>query len=849
MLRAAFKNIWAHKLRSGLLSLAILAGVSFVVASFVFTDTIGAAFDDLFSDAFAATDIQVRREVDPELSFGLPERMPENLIEQVKAVPGVEGAWGAVLSPSGQILDSEGELLPTTGPPTFVTSWSGGPSQFTIRDGAAPVGPTDLMLDAATIERAGFSIGDTVEMLIGGPKQPFTLVASLGFGEADNLLGTSWAVFELETAQELLGAVDMVDAIEITIGPEGDLDSIITAVGGVLPDGIEAVSSQSVAEEQTAQIKEGLGFLNTLLLAFAGISLFVGIFVIYNAFRIVVAQRTRELGLLRAIGATRRQVTTSVLFESAITGLIASLLGVGVGVLLAMAMETLIEVVFGGDLPSAGLQLQPRTVAVALGVGLTVTMISALLPAIRASRISPMSALRDIPSIGSKASWRRRVLAGTPVALLGAGAIAAGLTDLDIAGFSPALLVGIGAGLVFIGTYMLSPLIARPIARLLGIPMKAVANATGNLAQRNAARSPRRTAATAGALMIGLALVATVSILAASTRDTATNAIEEAFTADLLLQPPGFGGFIGFSSEAVTAVEGIDEVETATGIQIGPASVLDSTTFLAGVDTARIGEFLEIEVVSGSFVDLDSTEIATTKPVAENNGLTVGDVVDVGFARTGAQQFEIGAIIDVGSVSDTSWFISSPSFATNFIETNTFQAYVKLADGVSIDEGREAIETALLAFPGIEVIDQEGLRDQIASQINQVVFLIFGLLAMSVFIALIGILLTLLLSVYERTHEIGLLRAVGMSKGQVRNMIGLESVIIAIFGAALGAALGMAFGWALVAALADQGLQLSIPWGWLASGFLGAALAGIAAAAWPAFRASNLNVLEAISYE
>lgn len=848
MLRAALKSIWAHKIRSGLLSLAILAGVSFVVAAFVFTDTIGEAFDSLFSDAFASTDIQVRREVDPDLSFGLPERMPEELIENVKAVPGVEGAWGAVLSPSGQILDSDGELLPTTGPPTFVTSWSGGPSQFTIRDGRAPEGSTEVLLDVATVDRAGFAIGDTVEMLIGGPKQSFVLVGSLGFGEADNLLGTSWAIFELSTAQQLLDATGQVDAIEITIEPTGDLGAIIADVGEVLPEGIEAVSSQSVAEEQTAQIKEGLGFLNTLLLAFAGISLFVGVFVIYNAFRIVVAQRTRELGLLRAIGATRGQVTSSVLFESAVTGLIASLFGVGAGVLLAKVMQVLIEVVFGGDLPSAGLQLQPRTVIVALVTGLTVTMISALLPALRAARISPMAAMRDVPTIGRRATWRRRIMGGTPIALLGASAIAGGLVGVDIANLSPALLVGIGAGLVFIGTYVLSPLVARPVARILGVPMRALSNATGNLAQRNAARSPRRTAATAGALMIGLALVATVSILAASTRDSATSAIEEAFTADLMLQPPGFG-FTGFSSDAVLAIAGIDEVDLATGVRLGPASVQGGTTFVAGVDTTLIGEFLNLEVVSGSFRDLDGQRLATTKAVADGEDLEVGDQIEIGFARTGSQQFTLAAIIDVGSVSDTSWFISEETFGDNFIESNTFQAYVALAEGVSIDEGRRAIEAALTPFPGIEVIDQKELRDQIASQINQVVFLIFGLLAMSVFIALIGILLTLLLSVYERTHEIGLLRAVGMSRSQVRNMIGLESVIIAIFGAALGAGLGMAFGWALVAALADQGLQLSIPWGWLLTGFVGAALAGILAAAWPAYRASNLNVLEAISYE
>ncbi len=848
MLRAALKSIWAHKIRSGLLSLAILAGVSFVVAAFVFTDTIGEAFDDLFSEAFSATDIQVRREVDPDLSFGLPERMPEDLVEQVSKVQGVDGAWGTVLSPYGQILDAQGDLLPTAGPPTFVTSWSGGPSQFTIRDGRPPTGASELMLDVGTIERAGFAVGDTVEMLIGGPKQSFTLVGSLGFGEADNLLGTSWALFDLETAQQLLDAAGQVDAIEITIEPAGDLDSVIAAVDAVLPPGIEAVSSQSVAEEQTAQVKEGLGFLNTLLLAFAGISLFVGVFVIYNAFRIVVAQRTRELGLLRAIGATRGQVTSSVLFESAVTGLIASVFGVGAGVVLAMAMQVLIEVAFGGDLPSGGLQLQVRTVLVALATGLTVTMISALLPAVRASRISPMAALRDVPTAGSRKSWRNRVIGGTPIALLGAAAIAGGLTGLDVADMSPALLVGIGAGFVFIGTYVLSPLVARPVARLIGIPMRALSNATGNLAQRNAARSPRRTAATAGALMIGLALVATVSILAASTRDTATTAIEEAFTADLLLQPPGFG-FIGFSSDALSEVATLDEIELVTGVRAGPAKVLGSTTLVAGVDPAVVGEFLDVETVDGSFESLGGNLIATTRSVADDKGLEVGDPVDIGFARTGARVFELGAIIDIASATDVSWFMASATFSANYIEDSITQAYVRLAEGVSIESGRTTIEAALEPFPGIEVIDQEELRNQIASQINQVVYLIFGLLAMSVLIALLGILLTLLLSVYERTHEIGLLRAIGMSRPQVRNMIGLESVIIAIFGALLGAGLGMAFGWALVAALADQGLQLSIPWAWLFTGFLGAALAGILAAAWPAYRASNLDVLEAISYE
>ncbi len=732
------------------------------------------------------------------------------------------------------------------GPPTFVTSWSGGPSQFTIREGRAPASANEMMLDAATIERAGFKVGEQVEIIINGPKRPFTLVGSLGFGDTDNLLGTSWAVFELETAQQMLDAGNEVDAIEMTITPGGDLDAVIANVDRVLPEGIEAVASQTVAEEQTAQVKEGLGFLNTMLLAFAGISLFVGIFVIYNAFRIVIAQRTRELGLLRAIGATRGQITSMVLLESAVTGLIASLFGVGAGVVLATGMEQLIEVFFGGELPDTGLQLPVRTVVIALGTGLTVTMISAALPAIRASRISPMAALREVPTAGPGRSWHRRILGGTPLALLGAGAIAAGLTGLEIRNLAPALLVGIGAGLVFLATYVLSPLIARPVARLLGVPMRTVSGATGNLAQRNASRSPRRTAATAGALMIGLALVATVSILAASTRDTATSAIEEAFTADLLLQPPGFG-FGGFSSDVIAVVEDVEGVDRVSGVRIGPARILSSTTILTGVDTDAIGEFVRYDVVAGSFAGLGLDEIATTEAVAGAEGLEVGDAVTVGFARTGEQVFELAAVLDIEG--DTSWFVSSEAYEANYLEANTSQAYVRLADGVSLDQGRAAIENALGGFPGVRIIDQQELRDQISSQINQVVFLIFGLLAMSIVIALIGILLTLLLSVYERTREIGLLRAVGMSKAQVRNMIGLEAVIIAVFGAALGAMLGFAFGWALVASLSAQGLELSIPWDWLGMGLAGAALAGVAAAAWPAFRASNLDVLEAIAYE
>ncbi len=846
MWRAAIRSIWAHKLRSGLLSLAILAGVAFVAAAFIFTDTIGAAFDDLFSESFAATDIQVRRQVDPELSFGLPERMPEDLIDKVAGVDGVEGAWGSVLSPSGQLVGTDGELLPMMGPPTFVTSWSGGPSQFTLREGRAPADADEMMLDVATIERAGYTVGDTVEIIINGPKRPFTLVGSLGFGDTDNLLGTSWAVFELATAQRLLDAEGEVDAIEVTISGGGDLNEVIVAVADVLPDGIEAVASQTVAEEQTAQVKEGLGFLNTLLLAFAGISLFVGVFVIYNAFRIVIAQRTRELGLLRAVGATRGQITRMVLLESAVTGLIASVFGVGAGVILAIGMEQLIEGFFGGDLPDTGLQLHPRTIVIALSTGLTVTMISAALPAVRASRISPMAALREVPTAGSARSWHRRILGGTPLALVGTGAVAAGLAGIDVEGISPALLVGIGAGLVFLGTYVLSPLIARPVARIVGVPMKAASGATGNLAERNAARSPRRTAASAGALMIGLTLVATVAILAASTRDTATKAIEEAFTADLLLQPPGFG-FGGFSPDVLTVVGDVEGVEQVSGVQIGPARVLGTTTIVTGVDPDVIGEFVRFEVVAGSFGDLGVDGIATTEAVAADKDLEVGDPVDIGFARTGEQVFRLAAVLEVDG--DTSWFISSEAYRANYLEANTSQAYVRLEEGFTLDRGRAAIEAALDGYPGVRIVDQQELRDQISSQINQVVFLIFGLLAMSIVIALIGILLTLLLSVYERTREIGLLRAVGMSKSQVRNMIGLEAVIIAVFGAVLGAILGFAFGWALVASLSAQGLELSIPWDWLALGLAGATLAGVAAAAWPAFRASRLDVLDAIAYE
>jgi putative ABC transport system permease protein len=612
-----------------------------------------------------------------------------------------------------------------------------------------------------------------------------------------------------------------------------------------VPDGVEAITGQDVAAETAASISEAMGFFNTALLVFGLVALFVGAFVIVNTFTIVVAQRSREFALLRAIGATGRQIVRSVLGEAAIVGVIASAAGVGLGVLLAIGLRELLDA-FGMSIPSGDLVVQPRTVVLGLAVGLTVTLVSAVLPARRAARIAPLEALRETASPASSSSAARDIL-GSLLTLTGAGLIGGALGGLIEA--SPAAFVGAGALAVFVGIGMLAPHLVRPLAGAVGAAPARI-GVPGTLARGNAIRTPRRTAATASALMIGLALVSFVAVFAQSLRVSMTAIIEDEIRADFIIAGPNPNFGQGFPPAVTEEVRGLDELGTVSAMRWGMARHEGEQVFPLGIEPETFRQVAQFAIVAGDLADLDASSVAIDERLAEADGLSVGDTYTIEFARTGEQRFPIVAIYENGGMMDGGPVLSLEGYDANFTEKLELYTMATVADGVSIEQARAAVDVVLEDYPTVALQDQTEFREAQLAQVDQLLGLVSALLGMAILIAILGVTNTLALSVFERTREIGLLRAVGMTRGQARAMVRWESVIVSVIGAVMGVGIGIVFGWALVRALGDQGItELAVPGGQLAVFVILAGIAGVLAAIGPARRAAKLDVLEAIATE
>jgi putative ABC transport system permease protein len=580
-------------------------------------------------------------------------------------------------------------------------------------------------------------------------------------------------------------------------------------------------------------------------LVFAGVALFVGAFIIYNTFSITVAQRTQEFGLLRALGASGGQVMTSVVVEAILVGLIASVIGIGVGLLIAAGLNALLEA-FGIDLPSSGLELQARTIVVSLSVGTLVTVASAILPARKAARVSPMEALREAAPQPARFS-RLRILAGVLITLAGAAILMVGLmADVD----QPIALVGAGALVVFLGVAFLAPLFAGLLARVVGAPAARL-GLTGKLAQKNAERNPRRTAATASALMIGLALVGLIGIFSASLKATTNKVVDESLKADFTISPTSITQLPMISPEVAEAVAAREEVGVVAPFRLGQfRNAKEQTLYIVGTDPSAFEQTADIEVSSGDLSSLTEDEVFLYAPTGDDLGLSVGEPLRVRFPATGAQELEVVGLFENKALLNADYIVSMDTFEENFPDAVDSSVFVTAAPGVDMATARRALDEVVEDYPSVRVQDQTETKEQAATQVDQLLGLVTALLGLALLIALLGITNTLALSVFERTRELGLLRAVGMMRRQARAMIRWESVIIAIIGALLGIAIGIFFGWALVTSLESEGIsELDIPGGQLILYVVIAGLAGVIAAIPPARRAARLNVLEALQYE
>lgn len=847
----ALRNLWDHKLRSLLLGAAVIAGVSFVVASFVFTDSLAVGFSSIFEGATEGIDIVVSPpggdgSGDP---FDQP-RLPAALAEEIRAVdgiqevrPNIEG-FITILSEDGE-SQSQG-----FGPPTFGLSWPESNAFLEIADGLAPDGAGQAVMDAGSATNLELDVGDTIDVVGSGPIQTFALSGVFTVGGSDQPLGPTFVAFDFDVAAQLLGFDDEVSGFDISIEPGADLTEAVARVANVAGDRAEVVDARAQAEQEAADLQEGLGFFNTFLLVFAAISLVVGAFVVYNAFRVVVSQRSKELAMLRILGTTRRQLVVSVLAEAGVVGVIASILGVVAGVALAVFIRWLLGEL-GNSFPDDGLVIGVRTVVVGLVVGIVTTLLSALIPSLRTASIAPMEALRDQPNLRPRRRWWDVV----GIALLIASVIACvkAVSDATQGGAisgetGPITLAGIGALGCFVAVVVLSRSLVRPMIGVLGLPSRSTET---TLARENSRRSPRRTATTATALTIGLGLVASVAVMAESVESTIINSLDEAFAADLVIQSSSFGGFGGFPpelSDVVSAVEGVEAVSPINAVNVDFG---DGTSVLAlGVVPESVGLAIAFEDVEGSLEDLRGDTIAIQRIESERLDVRLGDGLQM--TASGEQvDLKVVAIFDLaGEVSDgQSYYLPYDRVAELQASPTDLQLSVSLADPAALDEGKAAVEAALTDYPTVDVLDEEDILGQIRGLLTALVGMVAGLLMMSLLVAVVGIVLTLYLAVIERTRETGLLRAVGMTRRQVRRMIRREAVLIAIFGTILGLSLGLFLGWVLAVSIVGEGVSFSIPWGWVVGALVASFVAGVVASIIPARHAARMDVLAAIAYE
>ncbi len=838
MWRVTIKGLLAHKLRLALTALAIVLGVTFIAGTFVLTDTLHNTFDTLFGNIYQNIDFQVRG-VAQFGSGGTATRnpVPESLVTTVRAVSGVEAAEGSVTG-YAQYIAPDGKAVATGGAPTLGVSFDPNQQISALRlvEGAKPTTPNDVVMDLGTAQKYGFHVGEPVHILLRGPPRTFTIVGIARFGTANNLAGATLAAFDLPTAQVLFGQLGEVDTINVVTQPGANKAAVQSSIAHVLPRGVEVVTGQTVINEQTAAIGQALGFFNTALLIFAFIALFVGGFTILNTFSIIVGQRTRELALLRIVGASRRQVFRSVLGEAAVVGLVSSLVGLGLGVLAALGLEKLLSG-FGVTLPTGSLVFEARTVIVCLVVGVGVTLVSAISPARRAVRIAPVAAVSD-QATEEEIPLRRRFIRGGVITVLGVLSLAFGLTKPAVG------LVGIGAVLIFVGVAMLAPALARPMASFIGRPLARVLGISGRLGRENSMRSPRRTAQTSAALMVGLALVSAIAVFGASLSRSATSSVDNAISADLIVSTTNKNGNGNFSTaipKAASSAPGVTASSTVYGNQFEVRGSLQS---LLGLGTKNLSQTVILNMTAGSVRALSSGELLIDTNTANADNLSVGDKVPVRFALTGPATMRIGGIYQPNALAGK-YLVSDAFFLAHFQDPLPGAVLLKTDGSPGV---QQAVEKALAPYPNVQVQTRAQFEASQSAQINQLLGLVYALLALAVLIALIGIVNTLMLSVFERTHEIGLLRAVGMRRRQIRAMIRSESVILAVFGAVIGIIVGTCLGIALVSALHSQGItDTVVPVSNLVVFLILAALLGLLAASWPARRAARLDVLAAIA--
>ena len=858
MLSVALRGLGGRKLRSALTAIAIVLGVAMVSGTYVLTDTIDKAFNAIFQETYANTDAVVAG-AGADISFqGLTAEAPPvdaDVLEQVRELPSVEIAVGTVYNQfDAKILDDEGKPIGGNGAPTmgFGVDTSADAAQFNplkLLEGRWAEGDDEVVLDIASAEKAGFGVGDRVRVSTLKPARDFEIVGLAQYGSTRSLGSATFSAFSVETAQELFQREGQYDQIAVAATDGVTPDALVSELEAALPEEVAVQSGVQQADDDS-ETAEFVSFIRYFLLAFAGIALFVGAFVIFNTLSITVAQRTREFATLRTIGGSRRQILTSVIVEALVIGLIASVIGLFAGLGLAVGLQKLFEA-FELDLPTANTVFATRTIVVSMLIGTVITLLAGLFPALRATRVPPIAAVREGAELP-----KGRLAPFTPYIAIVLSTIAIALLAyamfVDELGTAQRLLsIAGGVLLLFVGVAMLSSKLVRPIAAVVGWPATAIGGAAGRLAKGNSMRNPQRTAATAAALMIGIALVTFVAVLANGMKASNRGAIEDQIKGDYVVTAQdGFSLTVAGIGDAI-AESG--EAEVVTPVRAEIAKIAGEDNYLTGIDPEEIGDTYSFKWVEGSdgvLADLGRDGAIVSKDLAEKRNLAVGDRFELLTAANETVELQVKAIYEpppffplLGAAS-----ISRETF-DRLHERPRNQYVFANVEGEPTEETTAALEGAVADYPDALVQTRGGWITQQDEDFNQFLIFLYVLLALAVIVSLFGMVNTLVLSVFERTRELGMLRAVGMTRRQTRRMIRHESVITALIGAALGVPLGIFLAALVTRALSEFDVQFSVPLGWLLAFAIIAVVVGILAAIAPARRAARLNVLRALQYE
>jgi putative ABC transport system permease protein len=848
----ALKGIAARKLRAASTMLAVLLGVALVSGTFILTDTINRSFDDIFETALEGTDVVVTPKEIVEQDTGEVPPMPAANLQKVEAVPGVAKAEGGIFS-IVRITNAKGDTMGADFAPQFANSVSTKPfDTFTYVEGRPPANPREAAIDSSNADKENIDIGDTVGVAGDVRLTRYRVVGINRLGDTATG-GSSTVTLTLPEAQRVAGKRGEFDQISVAADSGVSPDELKQRLQRALPSTVRVETGQASAERQSKDVKEDLNFLLIALLVFAGVSLVVGGFQIFNTFSITVAQRIREFGLLRTLGASRGQILRSVVVEALLIGFTGSILGLLAGFGFAKGINGLLTS-FGIDLPNTGTVFLPRTVIVGLLVGVGITLVSSIAPALRATHVSPMEALREaaLPE-GHK---RGRVATGVAVLLgvVGLGLLLYGLFGTFDSSGAAAGLMGGGSAAILFAASLFSPTLVRPLANLAGKPIEALRGITGRLARENAMRKPGRTATTAAALMIGLALVTFVTVFAAGISKSVGSVIEDNFQGDITIQATD--GFSPIPNEIEPAVAKVQGVDAVSALRYSQAKVTgqNGKPRLTAVDPKNITKVFRFEWKDGGsdaiIRGLTDDQAVIDEVYGKKENLDIGDTIRVLTPAGRRHTFEV-----VGKVKDRTDFLGSfivtqDALARYWREQRDNYVIAKYAPGANaeVTEGKvKAVVTK--RFPSAEALNQQQLKKNQEDQINQLLGLIYALLSLAIIVSIFGIVNTLALSIHERTRELGMLRAIGMSRRQVRRVIRYEAVITALIGAILGMILGVLFAALISRPLADEGFELAYPIGTLILLLVLAALAGVLAAIGPARRASKLDVLDALAYE